>query len=633
MEILKELHDDFMIYAKEVNESRAFPDVRDGLKPSTRAVLWEMYDKKYFSSKPHVKSAKVTGGVIGNWHPHGDSSAYEALVRMSQPWLNNIPEVDWHGANGSLVGGPEAASARYTECRLSKASEQGFFKHINTVDYQLNFSEDLEWPVVFPAIFPRLFVNGGSGIGYTIANSWPLGNIKEFEKKLKDYIKGKFNYRNIYPDFPSGGIIINKSAMEEIYKTGKGTIILRGKAEIKDNLILITELPYQVYGEQFIQEVKDLVNEGKLDVEDIFNKSGKDGLLIEVECLSNPKLVLNQLYKLTDLQINYPVNQMALYKGQVKLLSLETYIKSYYEFNIKCIKKEFELSLEKAQSQLEIVEGLIKAISMLDKIIETIKSSTSLEKAKDSIIKLGFSKNQANAIVDLKLGRLAKLEFTKLETEQRDLLNQIDECKEIIASKEKQDDLLLNRLSEFVKNFGYDRRTEVVDVNIKEEKVVKEKIDHDFFIVLTNDNRLKRIKAEDFRKTSEQTVKLKESQKLILLSSSGMMYKKECKKIPLCSNKASGTELEEKIIAICSEEADDILFITSKGLVKRLDRSNLKINKNSGAQFIKLDNDYVERVEFVNDDSEVFISGKQIVIPKSKGRGAGGTKWQAKKIK
>ena len=235
---LDEIKNDFIIYATEVNNNRAFPDARDGLKISQRAVLWEMYDKKYSSIKPHVKCAKVDGGVIANWHPHG--SEYSTLVRMSQPWINNICEVDFHGGNGSLQGGPDASASRYTECRLSKASEDGFFENIknDSVDMILNFSEDLKWPSVFPAIFPRLFINGSQGIGYTIAQEWEPGNLDEFTSKVKGYIKnGKVSTDNIYPDYPSGGVIINKKDIHTIYDSGKGTVILRGKVDINDNII------------------------------------------------------------------------------------------------------------------------------------------------------------------------------------------------------------------------------------------------------------------------------------------------------------------------------------------------------------------------------------------------------------
>lgn len=637
--ILDELHNDFLIYAKEVNESRAFPDARDGLKPSQRACLWEMYDKGYNSNKPHVKSAKVIGGVIGNWHPHGDQSAYEALVRMSQPWVNNISEVDWHGANGSLIGGPEAASARYTECRLSKASEDGLFNHINenTVDNQLNFSEDLEWPKVFPAIFPRLFVNGGSGIGYTIANSWPLGNLNEFEEKVKNYLNKEFNCKNIYPDFPTGGIITNKSEIENIYKTGKGSIILRGKVEIDQNLIKITELPYQVYVEQFIQEVKDLSNNDRIEINDIFNKSSKDGMLIEIEC-DNPNKVLQKLYKLTDLQISYPVNQMALVGGTPKLLNLEDYIKVYYEFNIECLQREFNFKLIKAQNKLEIVDGLLKAIPIMDRVIGVIRSSKSVDEAKRELIKSSFTENQSRAIIDLKLSRLTKLEVSKLKDEQKELNKVIKKCNNILKDKDEQDKEFLNRLSEFVSKYGYNRHTEVVD--IKEEKdvtVKQDKVLEEYMIVLTKDQRLKRIKLSEYKKSDEQAVKLCKTEKLVLITTCGMMYKIPCSKIPLCTTKASGTLISDlqkmlgDVLKISKEIVNEqyILFITNQNKILKIESKHLQASKSIGLKLMTLiDNDYVDFIEFINDNTNFLHNTKQVDLKNIllKGRGSKGIK-------
>ena len=327
IDICKELHQNFIDYAYECNSQRAFPDARDGLKPGQRAALWEMFIKGYSSSKPHVKSAKISGGVIGSWWPHGDSSVYDTFARMSQPWINNVPEVDWHGANGSQVGGPECASARYTEARLAKAVEEGYFSNIkkNTVPMILNFSEDEEWPEVFPAIFPRLMVNGSQGIGVTIANHWAPNNLGEVANKIIEYLDtNKVSCDDIYPDFPSGGQIINRKDLAEIYKTGKGKIILRGKVEISGESILITELPYQVYVEPFIDEIKELVNKEEITgIRDIYNKSDKHRLLIEIECDKSPATILRILFGKTSLQKSYNPNQYALVGKTPQLLNLE----------------------------------------------------------------------------------------------------------------------------------------------------------------------------------------------------------------------------------------------------------------------------------------------------------------------
>ena len=294
IDVCKEVHQNFLDFSYEANSQRAFPSALDGLKPGQRACLWEMYSKGFVSSKPHVKSAKISGAVIGELWPHGDTAIYDTFARMSQPWINNIPEVDWHGANGSQKAGPEPASARYTEARLSKASEDGFFGNINknVVNMIPNFSEDAEWPEVFPAIFPRLFVNGSQGIGMTIAQNWLCGNLNEFFEKVKRYIvRGRITYDNIYPDFPSGGVIINKSELHTIYETGRGRCVLRAKTEIDGNNILITELPYQVYIEPLLKDIKQLIEEEKITgITDVLNKSDKNTLLIEIQCSGTPKM-------------------------------------------------------------------------------------------------------------------------------------------------------------------------------------------------------------------------------------------------------------------------------------------------------------------------------------------------------
>lgn len=303
--INQELHQNFLDFSYEANSQRAFADARDGLKPGQRACLWEMYDKKYSSNKPHVKSAKISGGVIANWWPHGDAAIYDTFARMSQPWINNIPEVDWHGANGSIQISGEPAASRYTEARLAKSTEDGLLFNINkhTVPMKMNFSEDAEWPEVFPAIYPRLMVNGCQGIGSTIANVWLPHNLGELISMIDNYLTtGKLDYSNLAPDFPTGGIIINRNEIKAIYETGKGKVVLRARTEIKDNTIIVTEVPYQVYIEPLIDQIKKLVIDETIpDINNIVNKSGRNKLCIEIECEKDPARVLSLLFKNSDL--------------------------------------------------------------------------------------------------------------------------------------------------------------------------------------------------------------------------------------------------------------------------------------------------------------------------------------------
>lgn len=648
----EEIKNDFLVYAQEVNTNRAFPNAKDGLKPSQRAALYTMYRKGFSSNKPHVKSAKITGAIIGELWPHGDASAYESIVRMSQPWVNNLPEVDFHGANGSLIGGPDAASSRYTECRLSKVSEDGFFTNIkkNTVDMIPNFSDDDEWPITFPAIFPRLFVNGSQGIGYTISQEWEPGNLVEFVKKVKEYVKnGKVSVDGIYPDYPTGGVIINKSDIHTIYETGKGTIILRGKVDIDGNLIKITELPYQVYAEPLIAKIKELVNKEEMTgIDDICNKSDDNGLLIEIECSENPEVVVNKLYRLTDLQCSFNANQMALVDGIPKMLTLKDYIKIYVEHNIESIVREYKFDLDKSEVRFEVVSGLVKALASIDEVIETIKKSKSSDEAKTNLEKkFGFTKVQSQAIVDMKLGKLANLEQIELNKEQEGLSKIIENCKKILESRSEQNKEFIARLTKFVKDFGWERRTEVTDVDIvKEKSIIKKtpKSEEQFMVVLTRGGYLKRISLVNYKPQAKvkndediivNAVKIGAKEKLFALSCNGMVYKVPVNKIPLgTSINSTGIDFGYRFINIFSghEEQEFLCMLSKSGKIKKIKTDDLfKINKlmPSATIIFKLDDDLLTYAKLIDNDVIKYKVGKKektldTTKYKAKGRSAGG---------
>lgn len=599
IDVCKEVHQNFLDFSYEANSQRAFPSALDGLKPGQRACLWEMYSKGFSSNKPHVKSAKISGAVIGELWPHGDVAIYETFARMSQPWINNIPEVDWHGANGSQKAGPEPASSRYTEARLSKASEDGFFSNINknTVDMIPNFSEDAEWPSVFPAIFPRLFVNGSQGIGMTIANSWLPGNLNELFEKIKRYIiNGRITCDKIYPDFPSGGIIINKSELHTIYETGKGRCILRAKTCVEDNSILITELPYQVYIEPLIKSIKDLIENEKIKgIVDILNKSDKNTLLLEIQCSSSPKKVLNQLFELTDLQKTYSANQYAMITKVPELLTLEQYIGAYVKHNVECIRREYQYDYEQAQLRLEIVQGLLKALDIIDELIQRIKKAESAEDARQELIKrYKFTERQAKAILDMKLSKLAHLEKVNLENEATELIAKIADCLKIINSEEEQQTIFIQRLEGFVSKYGFARRTEVIDLD-KEPEPDKPQFEPEKCIVtITASGLIKRVPIANFKtqnrngkgvKTQDDitidTIRTNTVDELMVFTNKGKMYRLPVGNIPEGNNASKGVSIkmlleigaDEKVDVIYSVYQDNqakyIIFITKNGLVKK----------------------------------------------------------------
>lgn len=647
IELCKELGQNFIDFSYEANSARAFADARDGLKPGQRACLWEMYNSGYTSNKPHVKSAKIAGAVSGNWWPHGNVAIYETFARMSQPWINNNPEVDWHGNNGSLFTGPECASDRYTEARLSKIAEKGLFNGIkkNNVNMILNFSEDAEWPEVLPAILPRLIVNGCQGIGSTIANVWLPHNLKDITNVITKYMEtGVLDYSNLYPSFPTGGIIINKNDIHTIYETGKGKVILRGKAEIKGNKILITELPYQIYAQPYVEKITDMaIKEEITGIEAVYNKSGKNKLLIEIECENNPDYVLKQLYAKTDLQKNYNANQWALVGKTPALLNLKQYIDIYIKHNQECLIKELQYDLSKAQARLHIVEGLLIALADIDNVIKMIKESESSAAAAINLINTyKLTELQAKAILNMKLSSLAKLEIKDLKFEKAELEENIKEYNKILNDETHQKIIIKDRLENLTTQYGEDRKTELMQIDIKpDEKEIVEVVPEDVVVIATQSGNIKRVPSSSFKtqKRNGKGVKNEDDailsmistntiDNLLLFTDKGKMYKLLVDNIPAGTNSSKGDrianlinlELNEKVIAITSldRKIDKkyVIFITKNGLFKK---SNLEeytgIKRTTGITAIKLkDNDSIANVTFANEEEFIIITKKGMSI-------------------
>lgn len=641
--IEQELSQNFIDFSHEANCQRAFADARDGLKPGQRACLWEMYNKGYLSNKPHVKSAKISGGVIATWWPHGDTAIYDTFARMSQSWINNIPEVDWHGANGSIQISGEPAASRYTEARLTKAAEEGLLGNIkkHNVPMKLNFSEDEEWPQVLPALMPRLLINGCQGIGSTIANVWLPHSLVDIAKIINKYLEiGEIDYNNIAPSFPTGGIIINKNDLSDIYRTGKGKVILRGKAEIKEKSILITEIPYQVYIEPFITQIKELIEKDEITgINNILNKSDKKRLLIEIECEDNPTSVLTQLYKKTSLQKTFSANQVALVGKTPKLLTLKEYLDIYIKHNYDCIKRENEYDLTKAKDRLEIVEGLIKALEDIDNIIATIKASQNSNDAiKNLIDKYDFTDRQAKAIVDMKLGRLAHLEKIELNEERKELMSTISKCEDIINSESKQKEIYLEHFNTFVKKYGDSRKTELMHIEIKpEEKEIAEVNPVDVVVVTTQSGLIKKIPTSTFKvqhrggkgvkstdDTYMSTLKTNTVDYMMFFTDAGKMYRTIVDNIPDGTNTSKGISIHnlitldqnEKVIAVTSLHRKQlpqfVIFVTKNGMIKKSFLSEyMGVKRNSGIAALKIkEGDSLAKVLF-QDDEEMFIVTKK----------------------
>ena len=634
IKIEDELINNFNEYAEEVNLHRAFPYANSGMKPIIGHIIWAMWRNKRTSNKPYTKSAKVEGEVM-SFSPHGGS--YDTMVRLAQDFTYHIPYLDGHGSFGSAIGGPTGGAARYTECRLSEFIEDVMFYNTDILDMGMNYLEEEPEPIfdTWVALLPLLFMTNSSGMGYTASNNWSSCNLKEFKEQLETYLKkGKIDCSKIFPDFPTGGIIINKSEMKDLYKTGKGTITLRGKVEIDGNTIKILSLPYQTYPEQFMEDVKKYVTNNSNTIIDVANRCGKSGFLIEVECEEGTaEYTLEVLYRKTCLQTNISNEFKAIVDNKVTLLNLQDYMKIFVDNNLKLVIKEATYNLEKINARLEIVDGLLNALDIIDDIIKEIKSSKSMEDAKNTLMTKKikgktFTERQADAIVHTPLGRLANLEQIKLQEEKEELEKKKAENEKLQSDKKEQEKYFFNRFSKLVDKYGWDRKTELDDIEVKDLRIAVEKPKtlkpkKEFMVVLTDANCLKRIEVAKFRQTDEdnKSIKISGNPKIILVSNKGIMYKVKANSIDKCLPNAAGTSIntiiklqndDEKIIAIYSDDVDMpyIYFVTKNGLGKKSEvAKSLKISKAVGAIVcgLKSEDDEIIAIKLINDKNKIEI--------------------------
>lgn len=616
VEIIQELSHNFIYSAYDTNTNRAFPDARDGLKPGMRCILWEMYKRGYSSSKPHVKSAKVSGGVIANWWPHGSTAIYETFVRMSQPFTNNNPEVDFHGANGNVIlGGDSFAADRYTEVRLSKIAEEGILDGIekNAVDMVLNFSEDEYMPSIMPSVFPRLLVNGSQGIGVSIANTWVTHNLQETADVIKEYVKtGEVDNDSYYPDFPVGGTIINKNELPQINKTGKGRVIVEAKYEIKGREIRFTEFPFQVYIEPLVEEIKEAIESDKVhNVREVFNKSDKTQLLLTVTCSNSAKIqdTLEELFQYTSLRTQYNVNQMAIVSKTPTLLTLKDMCQIYVEHNQECIRREYEFDLKKTLERIEILEGYMIAFNHIDDFISIIRTSDAPRD--ELVVKYSLTAAQVDAILSMRLSRLSKLESSKIAAELEEKRELAAKLEKVVSSGSEQRKVLLKRLASLAKKYGSPRRTEVVQraVAVRETKK-KVAPPQDVVLCLDKNGYMKSVPIAKYRSVAANVreVKSRTDEIVTLYSSLGRAYRIKTSAVKQCLNSDKGTALgsilslapTERIVDFTGRCESDILLVTANGLVKKIKSSVLSGTTQNlrGMPIIKL-----------KDGDEVFFVG------------------------
>lgn len=658
VEIEKEMRQSYISYAMSVIVGRALPDVRDGLKPVHRRILYAMYEDGFTPEKEYRKCATTVGNVLGRYHPHGDASVYDALVRMAQDFAMRYPTVDGHGNFGS-VDGDGAAAYRYTEARMSKLA-MNMLTDIekDTVDFMPNFDERLKEPVVLPSRFPHLLVNGSNGIAVGMATNIPPHNLKEVIDgiiavidnpeisidELMEHIKG--------PDFPTGGRIMGTSGIRAAYHTGRGKIRVRSRAEIEEHgegrqRIVVTEIPYMVNKARLIEKIAELVRDKRVDgISDLRDESDRDGMriVIEIKRDANATVVLNQLYKYTQLEDSFSTIMLALVNQvEPKVLNLREILDNYIDFQKEVIVRRTRFDKKKAEARAHILEGLRIALDNIDEIISTIRSSYNDAKPK-LIERFSFSDIQAQAILDMRLARLQGLEREKIDAEYNDLMALIARLNEILSSEHEVLELLKKELGEISNKFGDERRTaiEPVEDDIDIEDLIAEE---DNVITMTHHGYIKRLSVDTYKsqrrggkgiigmQTKEDDVVntlfvASTHAHIMFFTNMGRMYRIKTYEIPEAGRQAKGTaivnllQLEpgEKISATIPlrdyNEGDYLIMATRNGIIKKTDIMEYKNAPKGGKIAINLDEgDELINVSLTSGSSEIFIGthlGKMI---------------------
>ncbi|MFF7155840.1 DNA gyrase subunit A [Streptomyces sp. NPDC008139] len=611
-----EMQRSYLDYAMSVIVSRALPDVRDGLKPVHRRVLYAMYDGGYRPEKGFYKCARVVGDVMGTYHPHGDSSIYDALVRLAQPWSMRMPLVDSNGNFGS-PGNDPAAAMRYTECKMMPLSME-MVRDIDeeTVDLQDNYDGRNQEPTVLPARFPNLLINGSAGIAVGMATNIPPHNLREVADgaqwclanpdatpeelldALMERIKG--------PDFPTGALVVGRKGIEDAYRTGRGSITMRAIVEVEEiqnrQCLVVTELPYQTNPDNLAQKIADLVKDGKIggiaDVRDETSSRTGQRLVIVLKRDAVAKVVLNNLYKHTDLQSNFGANMLALVDGVPRTLSLDAFIRNWVNHQVEVIVRRTRFRLRKAEERAHILRGLLKALDAIDEVIALIRRSDTVEVAREGLMGLlQIDEIQANAILEMQLRRLAALERQKIIAEHDELQQKINEYNAILASPEKQRQIISEELQAIVDKFGDDRRSKLVpfDGDMSMEDLIAEE---DIVVTITRGGYVKRTKTEDYRSQKRggkgvRGAKLKQDdivdhffvttthQWLLFFTNKGRVYRAKAYELPDAGRDARGQHVANllafqpderiaQILAIKDYNAAPYLVLATKaGLVKK----------------------------------------------------------------
>ncbi|MBT2692176.1 DNA gyrase subunit A [Bacillus sp. ISL-55] len=653
--ISQEMRSSFLDYAMSVIVARALPDVRDGLKPVHRRILYAMHDLGMHSDKAYKKSARIVGEVIGKYHPHGDSAVYDTMVRMAQDFNYRYMLVDGHGNFGS-VDGDAAAAMRYTEARMSKISME-LLRDINkdTIDYQDNYDGSEREPIVMPSRFPNLLVNGTSGIAVGMATNIPphqLGEVIDGVLAIsKDPDLTIMELMEIItgPDFPTAGLILGRSGIRKAYETGRGSITLRAKVEIEQKsngkeVIIVRELPYQVNKAKLIEKIAELVRDKRLDgITDLRDESDRKGMrvVIEVRKDANANVLLNNLYKQTALQTSFGINLLALVDGQPKVLNLKQCLVYYLDHQVVVIRRRTEFELRKAEARAHILEGLRIALDNLDAVISLIRSSRTTDIAREGLMtQFKLSEKQAQAILDMRLQRLTGLEREKIEEEFQNLMQLISELKAILADKEKVLEIIREELTEIKERFNDERRTEIVSGGLEmiedEDLIPRENI----VITLTHNGYVKRLPVSTYRAQRrggrgiqgmgtneddfvEHLITTSTHDTILFFTNKGKVYRSKGYEIPEFSRTAKGIpiinllEIEKgewvNAIIPVSEFVDDwfLFFTTKEGISKRSPLSSFANIRNNGLIALNLrEGDELISVRMTDGSKEMIIGTK-----------------------
>ncbi|KRN45554.1 DNA gyrase subunit A [Limosilactobacillus ingluviei] len=673
--LTSQMRNSFLDYAMSVIVSRALPDVRDGLKPVQRRILYGMNELGVTPDKPYKKSARIVGDVMGKFHPHGDSSIYEGLVRMAQDFSYRYMLVDGHGNFGS-VDGDGAAAMRYTEAKMSKIAVE-MLRDINknTVDFQDNYDGTEKEPQVLPSRFPNLLVNGAAGIAVGMATNIPTHNLGEViaalhvlmdnpaatTEELMKVLPG--------PDFPTGGVVMGKAGIRKAYETGQGSIVVRAKVEIETakngrQKIVVHEIPYMVNKAKLIERIANLAREKEIDgITDVNDETDREGMriVIDVRRDASAEVILNNLYKLTLMQTTFNFNMLAIVSGAPKVLSLKQILQHYLAHQEEVVRRRTEFDLKKAQSRLHIVEGLRVALDHIDAIIKIIRQSATSELAKEELMKgYGLSDRQAQAILDMRLVRLTGLEREKIEAEYEKLVAAIADFKDILAHTERIQAIIYEELLELQKRFGDARRTElqVGDItNLEDEDLIEEE---EIVVTLTHNGYIKRLPVDEFKSQHrggrgikgmgvhsddfiEHLITSSTHDELLFFTNTGKVFAMKGYEVPEYGRSAQGIPVinllgidsHEKISAVINVQRSqdhhdqDLFFATKLGVVKRTAVSEFANIRSNGLKAINLhDHDELIAVDIIDHDQNMILGthlGYAVSFPATAVRAMGRT--------